>query len=173
MHPIYGSGMTVTGDETIKGSRCTDWGDRYGYCYQPQHYQVASSGMATASSFSTYGIAPDQVISPHDRHPCGHHPYCSTVEEAVQWLRDRGLAGQVMRYAHHKPVSERVPTWEWCPIERGHVWKQYAPYLTAGVVAAVTTPEEPETIRIQLLNYLRGGFDVHKPDGTVQHLGNI
>ena len=51
MHPIYGSGMTVTGDETIKGSRCTDWGDRYGYCYQPQHYQVASSGMATASSF--------------------------------------------------------------------------------------------------------------------------
>lgn len=106
---------------TIIDGEQVDLGVAYGYCYQPQ---VIGQRGETARSYSP--IDGEWNI----------HPYFDTAAEAVQWLVDRGVAGEVMRFAHDKPVDKRGD--------------DYSPWVTSGVVATVdgeTLYEKLESFR--------------------------
>lgn len=83
-------------------------GVAFGYCYVPQVY-----GSGSLLAFSPAG----------DGETWDAHPYLETQEEAVRWLEERGLGGEVLRYAHHE-----------FPQDRG---EDYRPWITSGIVAKV------------------------------------
>lgn len=85
-------------------------GEAFGYCYHPE--------VAGRSKDEMLGYSP--VDKPNDWQ---NHPYLDTMEEAVEWLKVRGVAGRVMRYAHHEVSTGR-----------GHT---YRPWVTSGYVATV------------------------------------
>ena len=85
-----------------------DLGVAFGYCFLPEVF-----GNSSVMSFSPAG----------DNETWQGHPYCESQEDAVLWLTERGIAGQVMRFAHHE-----------APEDRG---VEYRVWVTSGVVAKV------------------------------------
>jgi hypothetical protein len=83
-------------------------GIAYGYCFLP-----LAEGGRELMSFSPAG----------DNEAWEPHPFLEAQGEAEKWLRDRGLAGEVLRYAHHEALEDRNDS--------------YRPWVTAGVVAKI------------------------------------
>ncbi len=161
-YPHYGDGLLTTGDGTE--------GNRYGYCFQPHVFQKSgSAGFYTSSWFTPHGFNPElQSPSPYSKVNYGVHPYFAKAEDAVKWLKDCNLTGEVMRYAHHKSVEARVPEWKFQSIVREWRWEEYRPWLTAGVTDVVT--ETVDVAPTTILG-LAAGFQVHNPDGTSHPVG--
>lgn len=86
-----------------------DLGVAYGYCYLPEVFDDRGAPIA----LSTAG----------DKANWNLHPFFEDALGATLWLKDRGVKGQVLRYAHHKPIEKRD--------------ESYRPWVTAGVVAQV------------------------------------
>jgi len=95
-------------------------GVAFGYCYVPQVY-----GSGSLLSFSPAG----------DNETWELHPYLDTQEEAEEWLRSRGLGGEVLRYAHHEFPQNRD--------------ENYRPWITSGIVAKV----EGDTLDLRSRRY--------------------
>ena len=84
-------------------------GEAYGYCFLPEVFDDRGAPIA---------------LSPAgDKETWSPHPFLSTKLQAEDWLLGRGLKGQVLRYAHHKPEDERDA--------------EYRLWVTAGVVSQV------------------------------------
>jgi hypothetical protein len=160
--------LTTVGDGTKD--------NHFGYCYLPLIF-VKSGTMYTTASYTIHGYNKElqgEIEKPDDPkfapfgHNLGYHPFFATREEAVKWLKDRGLYGEVLRYAHHKPLKDRVPTWEYEGVLREYRWKQYHPWLTAGVTDIVA--QESNVVPSSPLG-LAAGFELHNPDGSHRHVG--
>lgn len=82
-------------------------GEAFGYCYLPQ-IKSLNGEMISYSPLEDFSF----------------NPYLDSQEQAEAWLRDRGLAGQVLRFAHHKSIEERG--------------EDYSPWVTSGVVATIS-----------------------------------
>lgn len=184
--PYYGNGLETTG--TGLGDDC---GEKYGYCYLPQLH-LPSFNMFTANGASTLGkyTGPERVqCPPKETHAEWlHHPYFATAAEAIAWIRDvqeqvknftdadrkfynfpnKTITGDVQRYAHHKPLEQRVPTWDFDSFSREYRWRQYYPWVTAGVTDTIR--DEGGQIVSTVLSYIQG-FNAHNPDGTVVKVG--
>lgn len=93
---------------TMINGKPVNLGTAYGYCFLPMVH-----GGREMMSFSPAG----------DNETWEAHPFLEGQEEAEKWLRERGLAGEVMRYAHHEPPEDRDDS--------------YRPWVTAGVVAKI------------------------------------
>lgn len=138
--PVWGNGLLTTGtiDPPVDGHvSIPNCGKVFGYCFLPEIFVLGGS-----ASSSEHGWNPELQDEQFHTSKWGCHPLLATQVEAVEWLKSRGLFGQVMRYAHHQPLDERGPIWDYdilCPTDRRQdKWKQYQPWITAGVVAQVT-----------------------------------
>ncbi len=157
--PHYGDGLKTTGEHP----------DPFGYCYQPRTFEKSgTAGFSTASSYTPHGFNPELQDPSIRGSDYGWHPYFATREEAVQWLKDKGLFGEVQKYAHHRAVDDRGPKWEFESFGRRYEWKEYHPWLTAGVTDVVTDTQD---VAMTTPMGLMAGFTVHNPDGTSHPVG--
>lgn len=170
----YGSGLMIRGTQLpiVEKWGCmwvtlSDSGACYGYCYQPQILSSPEKPVSGLSSYTEHGYRPG--IDPPSKYGPGYnwHPYCATREEAVQWLLDRQLLGQVQRYAHTIEPRDRTKPVESVRGFNSYLISHYRPWLTAGVTDVVS--ETLASCHTTPLG-VAAGFALHDINGGVREV---
>lgn len=149
-YPVVGSGLVGMPEQSEEHP--------YGVCYQPEIFTSPGAKVTGTSTLSEHGAIEKNVYP-----SIGYHPFFAVKQEAVNWLRERKLLGQVLRYSHHKPPEDRGPEWMQLGRDNDGMWSPYHPRMTAGVVAIVTDETPVESVHTTPMA-LASGFDIYTFD---------
>lgn len=89
-----------------------DMGKLYGFCFQPERFTRPDAGVSGTTIWYPGGGPSDPFIE---------YPWFDTLDEAIQFIKDEGFYGRVLRYAKNEKGEKS--------------------WVTAGVMAIVNVPE--------------------------------